>query len=155
MEIPVKLPLDHDGFLRRQCPRCERCFKWFNGQTEDAPVELPGAKTYFCPYCGEESATDQWYTNEQVDYIQAIAAQEALKLVDQELQPSIDALNRTSGGLLKAELDIPYSNPPGPLVEPDDMVAVASPCHPHEPIKIVEAWDEPIHCLVCGELFRV
>jgi hypothetical protein len=155
MEIPVTLPLDPDGFLRRQCPRCERLFKWFHGTTEDAPLDLPDPEVYFCPYCGEESATDQWFTDEQVDYIQAVAAQEALKLVDRELGSSIEALNRSSGGLLKAEMDVPYSNPPAPLVERDDMVAVSSPCHPHEPIKIAEFWEEPIHCLVCGELFTV
>ena len=155
MEIPVTLPLDEDGYLRRQCPRCERDFKWFNGATEDAPDDLPDPEAYFCPYCGEEAATDQWYTDEQVDYIQAIAAQEALKLIDRELQPSIENLNRSGGGLLKAELDVPYNNPPAPMVERNDMVAVASHCHFYEPIKIDESWDEPIHCLVCGQAFTV
>ncbi len=44
---------------------------------------------------------------------------------------------------------------PGPLVEPPDMVAVVSPCHSWEPIKILENWDEAVHCLVCGQLFAI
>jgi hypothetical protein len=42
-----------------------------------------------------------------------------------------------------------------PLVEPSDMVAIVSPCHPWEPIKILENWDEAMHCLVCGQLFAI
>jgi hypothetical protein len=28
------------------------------------------------------------------------------------------------------------------------MIIVLSPCHPWEPIKIMEDWGEPVHCLV-------
>ena len=33
------------------------------------------------------------------------------------------------------ELQTPSINPPAPLFEPDDMIAVEPPCHPEEPIK--------------------
>jgi hypothetical protein len=44
---------------------------------------------------------------------------------------------------------------PAPLHEPTDMVVVSSPCHPWEPIKVMEDWRRPVHCLVCGEQFSV
>jgi len=59
-------------------------------------------------------------------------------------------------GMIKLSVDQPDEpEPPDPLVEPNDMVAVASPCHPWEPIKVTEDWQESIHCLVCGTEFRV
>ena len=43
--IEMSLPLDSDGFLRRQCPACEREFKWLHaeseGATEAAGIRVP------------------------------------------------------------------------------------------------------------------
>ena len=154
MEIKAELPLDVDGYLRRQCPRCERVFKWHNGPVGDVPSDAPEPDVYYCPYCGEPSPLDQWFTNEQVDYLQSLVMGEALNLVERELGPAVDQLNR-SGGMINARLDVPRDNPPAPLFEPDDMLAVAPPCHPYEPIKVLEDWDAPLHCLICGEPFTV
>lgn len=57
--------------------------------------------------------------------------------------------------MVSASLDVPYGTPPRPLIEPDDMTAVASPCHPYEPVKVLDDWDQPLHCLVCGEPYVV
>ena len=50
--LEMSMPLDSDGFLRRECPTCEREFKWFHtpeGEGTAAPIIDGG---YFCPYCG-------------------------------------------------------------------------------------------------------
>ncbi len=39
MSFPIELPLDDDGYLRRQCPTCERLFKWHYGPTPQRPNE--------------------------------------------------------------------------------------------------------------------
>lgn len=153
LEIPFELPLDEHGYLRRQCPRCERLFKWHPDPVDDNR-EIESPVVYYCPYCGEPSPVDQWWTNEQVDHAQALAANEAMKLVEKHLRPSVDKVNR-SGGMLRMDLDVPHGNPPAPLFEPDDMVAVEPPCHPEEPVKIIEDWDRLVHCLVCGKPFTV
>ena len=45
----MSVPLDSDGFLRRECPTCEREFKWFNSEEgRGEPVPEGG---YVCPYC--------------------------------------------------------------------------------------------------------
>ncbi|MDR0626689.1 MAG: hypothetical protein LBG11_05430 [Bifidobacteriaceae bacterium] len=44
---------------------------------------------------------------------------------------------------------------PAPMVEPDDMVIVASPCHEYEPIKVPEAHLAHLYCLICGSEFAV
>ena len=109
---------------------------------------------YFCPYCGEASPLDQWYTNEQVDYMQALVANKAMRMVEDELGPAIDKVNR-AGGMVRMKLDVPDGNPPPPLFEENDLIAVEPPCHPNEPLKVVEDWGDLIHCLICGTVFRV
>lgn len=50
IRIPVSLPPpDSDGFLRRECPSCEREFKWFSHNEGDPNAEP--ATQYFCPLC--------------------------------------------------------------------------------------------------------
>ena len=40
IRVPVSLPLDSDGFLRRECPTCEREYKWFSHQEGDPNAEI-------------------------------------------------------------------------------------------------------------------
>lgn len=157
MEIPFEIPLDSDGYLRRQCPRCERCFKWRpenEGDEGDEGEQTAQTVLYHCPYCAEESASDQWWTDEQVDYAQGLAAIEAMRMIEKTLGPAADRINRSSG-MVKMDLDVPRVTPPAPLFEPDDMIAVQPPCHPAEPLKVLEDWDDEIHCLICGRPFVV
>jgi hypothetical protein len=60
MSIAMSLPLDKDGFLRRECPHCERQFKWWpTAPSEDAPEEARNTpEAYFCPYCHEPAPLD-------------------------------------------------------------------------------------------------
>ena len=43
IEIPVTMPLDGDGFLRRECPTCEEEFKWYAHEEGDADAEAVDA----------------------------------------------------------------------------------------------------------------
>jgi hypothetical protein len=102
----------------------------------------------------QPSPSDQWYTDEQVDYLQALVANDAIRMVEAELGPTVDRINR-SNGVLQIKPEVPHANPPAPLVDEDDMVGVEPPCHPEKPLKIVGDWDDIIHCLVCDTPFRV
>ncbi|SRR6266545_2923871 len=149
----IELPLDSQGFLRRECPICGREFKWHHGPTEGVPVDETPPESYYCPYCGEPSPADEWWTREQVEAIQQTALREAMPQLEHELREAVKPLNRS--GFLKADVKGSPVNPPSPLFEPDDMTAVASPCHPYEPVKISSVWPEPLHCLVCGARYVV
>jgi hypothetical protein len=35
------------------------------------------------------------------------------------------------------------------------MMIVISPCHSYEPVKVPEATEGPLHCLICGTPFAV
>ena len=149
VRISVSMPLDDDGFLRRECPTCEQEFKWFHHVEDDGDAEV--VSQYFCPLCGEPSAPDTWWTPTQLEYAQRSAGPELDRLVQ-------DSINDAFGGLKSLtytpnsnfSLDIPT---PDPLIEPNDMTIVEPPCHPNEPLKVPEPSLDRIYCLVCGEPF--
>lgn len=143
MEISIAMPLDSDGFLRRECPRCVREFKWFPDEDDDA--EVP--EHYYCPLCGGQAPVGEWWTPEQLAFAQA----SALRYVSVELGDELAGLGTSKpGGLIS--LDVTMDTPPAavPPLEPDDMVIVEPPCHPDEPVKIPEDSGEVLYCLLCG-----
>jgi hypothetical protein len=117
------------------------------------PDESEPPDEYHCPYCGEAAGLDQWYTTEQIETIQAAATGIALPKLRAQLEEALAPLNQS--GLIQANVTSHRPSPPPPLFEADDMVAVASPCHPYEPVKVDDSWDEPLHCLVCGSAYLV
>ena len=151
MEIEIALPLDNDGFLRRECPSCERQFKWFHGHTADRPDHCLDPLLYTCPYCGEAAGHDSWWTKEQLEFAQDAAAGPAIDAMADELAR---AFRRTPGIRFEPSRKH-WPDPPMPLLEPDDMTMVASPCHGFEPVKVVDDWTDPLYCLVCGQAFRL
>jgi hypothetical protein len=155
VEIPVELPLD-DGFLRRECPRCEQQFKWHVGPTEDAPADQVAPTVYFCPYCGEPAALDQWWTPDQLEYTRGMIAQPVMDMLAEQLGDAFKPLN-SPRGLISVSTEVTHDEvgEPSSLHEPSDMQIVESPCHPWEPVKVPEGWAEPLHCLVCGTEFAL
>ena len=42
--LSITIPVDSDGFLRRECPTCERELKWLPASEEDGDAaDVPGA----------------------------------------------------------------------------------------------------------------
>ena len=151
MSYSVSLPLD-GNFLRRECPRCERQLKWHNGPTVDRPKEVIDPPTYYCPYCGEPSLADEWWTQEQIEFAQQSILGPAVNEIVDELQRSIGSQRNS---LIQVSMEFEEPEPPRSLVEPADMVEIQSPCHPWEPIKVYDSWTHPVHCLLCGERFAL
>jgi hypothetical protein len=149
IRISVDLVLDGDGFLRRECPRCERQFKWFVHGEASGDAEV--VEQYFCPLCGEPSGTDSWWTPDQIEHAQRSAGPE----VERMLQSSLTELFKGVKGLSykpnsNLSLDIPI---PDPADEPSDMTIIEPPCHPHEPVKVPDEGASRAFCLVCGSPF--
>ena len=137
MEIPIEIPVDDEGYVRRQCPQCEREFKLIYQSGDNSASDVESPLELYCPYCGLSSPTDQFWTNAQVETFQAVAGKYMLD------------------DLKQRGFAVSINPPPPPLAEPNDMNAVASPCHAEEPVKIYEYWDQPIHCPMCGSAFVV
>lgn len=146
IRIPVSLPLDNDGFLRRECPNCEREFKWFNQADDDSDIEL--ASQYFCPRCGDPADTDAWWTPAQLEY----SHESAGGAIEEAVTEAVDGMFKG----LKLQPNRSFSldlGTPDPLTEQDDMVIVEPPCHAQEPLKVPEDATGKIFCLICGTPF--
>jgi hypothetical protein len=150
MEISVSIPLDADGFLRRECPSCEREFKWHNGPTGEAPADQPPATEYFCPLCGKPSGTDTWWTPAQLEY----ARESAAGPIMDELLGGFERSLRNNK-FVKMTSSRGSASSPASLHEPDDMSIIQSPCHPWEPVKVSDDSTAPYFCLVCGTEYAV
>jgi hypothetical protein len=137
----MELPLDSDDFLRRNCPHCRREFKWHNG---DSGTEMEAAG-YHCPYC--DGRAEEWWTDPQLRVVEKIMGHYA----EEQLHGMFKGLERRSSEFVKIEAGPAPRQPQTTLPEePDDMRRVEFTCHPGEPVKVLDEWAEPVHCLVCG-----
>ena len=141
--VQVAIPLDEDGFLRRACPSCEREFKWLPSDGEDSAPEPEGG--YFCPYCRTQA--EDWLTEAQREWV---IHQGANQVIGPMMKDMDKRLRRSSGGMFEASLRWEPTDAHEPT-EPNDMERVDFPCHSGEPIKVLDGWQGPVHCLVCGE----
>lgn len=142
MSVSVALALDADGFLPRACPHCRQEFRWHHGPVGGG-AEQPPPAVYFCPLCGRSAAPDQWFTDDQAEQIR------------RGVRPAVaraaaSALRRAGRGT-RTRLRITFTEGPAITSAPgDDLIVVASPCHPHEPVKVPRSRIRALHCLVCG-----
>lgn len=147
--IPVSIPLDTDGFLRRECPTCVSQFKWFSQNEDD--VQAEPVDQYFCPLCGVPADTGNWWTPDQLEHVRAVAAPEVVRLLKNGVGDAFrDIAGMTVEQTRGSGPDVPS---PDSLFETDDMVIVESHCHPNEPVKVPEDRTGRVHCLVCGSTY--
>jgi hypothetical protein len=154
VSIPMSLPLDEDGFLRRECPTCEREFKCIVSE-DDQDVTPSSPEGYYCPYCAVQAPAGSWWTKPQVEAAQALAYREIVAPELKELKRTVEGMNR-SGGLIgiSAKLNI-SDEPEEPTMDevgPDGMRRTDFTCHPNDPVKALESWERPVHCMICGEV---
>jgi hypothetical protein len=143
--LSISLPLDHDGFLLRQCHTCDREFMWL--PSEDGEPAEPGG--YYCPYCAIQSHS--WETDSQNAEIEALAMHEVV-------EPAIDKMlsefgRNVRGPGISVEVQTSGKSPAPeqlPSVEISTMRRVDFSCHSSEPVKVTPQWDRPVYCLVCG-----
>ena len=146
-----------EGFLRRESPTCERQFKWWPTfpPEEDAEEVQEPPDVYYCPYCHEPADPEAWWTKEQLEYAQELAAAEVFEPELCCFKNDMERSNRRSRRLIRFDVSLPPLSKPEPLTELDDMVRVDVPCHPEEPTKVDEGWDGEVACLVCGIRYPV
>jgi hypothetical protein len=151
--LSMEIPVDSDGFLRRECPTCEREFKWLPAAEDDDAASMADGG-YFCPYCGVQAPADAWSTPAQLALARDITQAE---VVEPMLSKFADDLARTfqSAGMTTRSAPRRQLGEPEPLTESDDMTRVDFACHPSEPLKVLDDWRQPVRCLICGQLNSV
>ena len=169
----VKFPLDDDGFVRRECPLCKKELKVLLKQKELAdlshidtdsfliePEETPEQKEsaeklkteYYCPYCGQKSADDKWWTQEQAAYINVyleniIAKQINVGLID----PLEKSFGKSKSGPISIEFKGRKLEQRESWISPEvnDMEIFELPCCDRK-IKVVDDWQNTTYCFFCG-----
>jgi hypothetical protein len=142
VQLSMSLPLDSDGFLRRECPTCEREFKWLPSPDPDADEDVVTAtaeaaeapESYYCPYCAVTAPSDAWLTKAQVAAMEEIVQRELIDPELDKLARELDRLNRSSGGSIGIQVRVEHdeAEPASGLDEPDDMRRIDFPCHSTE-----------------------
>jgi hypothetical protein len=146
LSFSMSLPLDYDGFLRRECPNCEREFMalYAEDDSQETPPE-PGG--YYCPYCALQAGADDWWTRDQLAQARSVVVDE---FVDPMLRKFGRDLERSGGGFLTVSTETSSEEVPDALAEGGDMIRVGFVCHPRDPLKVLASWDRGVHCTVCG-----
>jgi hypothetical protein len=140
MAVRVGLPLDDDGFLRCACSNCEREFKCLQNASDEEEPEPDGG--YFCPYYHQQGK--DWFTEGQHHWMMAQVSKELSQSISKGFGGS------SNSGLIRYEVDQKLAKTEKPL-EVNDMQRVDFLCHPKEPVKVLDGWAQPVHCMICGE----
>lgn len=157
----MTVPLDPDGFLRRECPTCEREFKWLPSSARESvaspsslgePASSEEGPPYTCPYCGIQAPAGSWATKAQVELAHSILMREVVGPRLEEFGRELERMNRQTGGLISFKASLRHDDQAADptLTESGDMRRVDFACHPGEPVKILEDWHGEVFCLVCS-----
>lgn len=142
--LALSIPLDSDGYLRRECPNCERDFKRLVNKAPISKSAQTANGGHFCPYCGLQSPSNNWLTKAQVEFTRRVAAEHVAPAKSHLGLRSLNLRAMRSAPSLEDELS-----------ETDDMRIVNLPCHPTESIKVSELWIGSIHCPVCANRISI
>jgi ribosomal protein S27E len=146
-QTSMSVPLDSDGFLRRECPTCEHEFKVFIDQEGDEEAEAQDAPPggYYCPYCAIQAGPDAWFTKAQLDAAKS-------KLMEEFVDPMLDDFKRSVENSPFVSVNVDKTDETVPdLTETDDMRRVDFACHPGTPVKVADDHTGPVHCMICGQ----
>jgi len=92
VSVPVAAEADKDGYVDRQCPatECEFLFK----VQEDDWKNIVRDEAVWCPFCGHERPSDQWWTHEQVEKGKEAAFAEVKHRINQSMKRDAGRWNR-------------------------------------------------------------
>jgi hypothetical protein len=136
-KVQVELPLGPEGFLRCACSACGREFKCLVDDEDDVAKPEGG---YHCPYCARQG--EDWLTEAQSEYLTAKAG----GAFAEEFFAGLAGAG--GSGAICFEPNTEGAEPPR---EVGDMERRDPACHPGQPIKVLDGWSGPVHCLICAE----
>lgn len=161
-EVCVELPRDASGFVRRQCPQCQRVFKTRPGPVdasvmhrrlaslfpfENAHESFDFVPEWTCLYCGHRAAADEWLTREQHEFIEQLAKAWANHVRYEQLAYVSRTLAQNPRPTFIAVAPEPVPDTMRP--EPDDLRPLFLVCCGEE-VKALWDWDAAMHCPRCG-----
>lgn len=162
MNNKIEFPLDN-GYFRRECPLCMREFKVLLTDDElgqdmakrEDPTDVQDdqessigseSEMSHCPYCGQTANSDSWWTQQQLEHLEAVALSDANSILNKEL---IEPMKRLSGGLIKVTASRLPTRQPVQLLETDDMRIVDLHCCGRK-LKVLDDHVGTVYCFFCG-----
>lgn len=138
MEIPITFLSDEKGYFDRECPN-ENCLYTFKVNMEDWKEKVSDDEVH-CPMCGHIDTADKWWTQEQLESMQKIAASYAMSMITKELDKAFDKLAHSTRN--NKFFKITYK--PGKKIT-----------FQNNPIGQSEEWKTDITCEKCGTRYSV
>lgn len=170
IEINISFPLDEDKFFRRQCPLCQREFKVLLEEHEIEDITKKGIELFmleqeeekdeseeeqfkesYCPYCGQSSPYDKWWTDEQSAYLGIYIENIMKKLINENLiGPLKKRFGRPSSGPISIKFEGKELKQEETWISPEenDMDVFDLPCCSRK-LKLKEEWKDKVHCHFC------
>jgi hypothetical protein len=173
IKINLPLPLDSDGFFRRECPFCSKEFKVLLEKEELTDLAQKGLDSFMiekkeettdfddserletefiCPYCGQRASSDSWWTQEQLAYVGIVAKNIMAKMINENLiRPLKRSFQRPSSDMVSIRFEGKEMEQQEPWISPEvnDMKIFVLPCCQRK-IKIEENWQNSVYCFFCG-----
>jgi len=172
VKVNLPFPLDEDGFLKRKCPLCYREFKVFLEEEELTDLAQKGIDSFIlekeeeetnldkgessraefvCPYCGQQTPSDSWWTQKQLAYLRIIAKNIMAKVVNENsIHPLKRTFQKSSPGIVSIRFEGRGLEQEEPWVFPEINLGIFDlPCCQRK-IKIEENWQGKVHCFFCG-----
>ena len=158
----IGFPADGQGFVRRECPRCQRQFKTPGGPADGAIVQRYLAKhlqlenchevtaddvLFHCVYCGCGARADEWCTPQQRAWMERVANALRAQMRFEQLTFAYRTLRDNPGPTFLAVA--PPCDLPQLEYEPDDMRRASFFCCV-EDVKLDARWRRCVCCPRCG-----
>ena len=138
MEIPITLLSDEKGYFDRECPN-ENCLYTFKIYMEDWKEKVSDEEVH-CPMCGHIDTSDKWWTQDQLESMQEIAANYAMSLISEKLDEAFGSLARST----RHNKFVKITYKPGRRIT-----------FRNNPIGQSEEWETDITCEECGTRYSV
>ena len=136
--IPVTFISDEKGYLDRECPN-EECMYTFKILMRDWEEKISDDEVH-CPMCGHVDTSDKWWTQDQLEKIQEIAASWFLSDLQKELTKSFKKLEQSTRHNKFARIKF----------RPGKKISFIN-----NPIGQIEEWETEICCEKCGTHYSV
>ena len=138
MEIPIKLMSDEKGYLDRECPN-KNCLYTFKINIQDWSDKVSDDEVH-CPMCGHIDTSEKWWTKQQLESMQNIAADYAMSLISGKLDEMFSKFARST----KKNKFVKVTYKPGHRTT-----------FQNNPIGQCEEWETDITCESCGTRYSV
>ena len=138
INIPITLQSDENGYFDRECPN-ENCLYQFKIKLKDWEEKVSDEEVH-CPMCGHVDTSEKWWTQDQLEQMQEIAASYAMNYIQTELDKSFKSLEKST----RHNKFIKITYKPGKRVS-----------FINNPVGQMPEWEQEISCEKCGTTYSV